>query len=340
MAYVVQENIPLALYSTFRMGGTARYFIELTDEKDITEVAVFAKEKQIPVVILGGGSNTLFTSEKLDALVLKVSIKGYIWQEEDSIVLVTVSSGELWDDFVEQSVLRGLSGIEALSLIPGTVGGTPVQNVGAYGQEVRNTIVSIRAYDTEKSELVIFTNDMCEFSYRDSIFRHLPNRYIITNVTFKLSKEKPHIPNYPGVTRYFEEHGMQNPTLKDIREAICAIRQTKLPDPKNIASVGSFFKNPFVSREQANELKTKYPIVVLFPVDDQTVKVGAGWLIDTLGLKGQTFGNLGLYPENALVIVNNGNATGEELKELVVHIQKLVKTTFGIEIEPEPLFVE
>ncbi len=230
MAFIVQENTNLALYSTFRMGGTVRYFVELTDEKDIPEIIRFAKEKQVPVVILGGGSNTLFMSEKLNALILKINVRGYVWQEENDAVLVTVGAGEIWDDFVEQSVLRGLSGIEALSLIPGTVGGTPVQNVGAYGQEVKNTIVSVRAYDIETAEIVIFTNDMCAFSYRDSVFKHFPNRYIITAVMFKLSKEMPQIPNYPGVAKYFEEHEIQNPTLKDIRKAICTIRQTKLPD--------------------------------------------------------------------------------------------------------------
>lgn len=340
MAYIVQENISLASYSTFRMGGTVRYFVELTDEEDIPEIVAYVKEKRIPLVVLGGGSNTLFMNDRLDALVLKIHIQGYRWDETGEDVEVTVGAGVVWDDFVEQSVLRGLSGIEALSRIPGTVGGTPVQNVGAYGQEVKDTIVSVRAYDTEKDELITFTSDMCAFSYRDSIFKHFPNRYIITAVTFKLSKKMPQTPNYPGVAKYFEEHGIQNPNLEDIRQAISAIRQTKLPDPQNIASVGSFFKNPFISREQAEELKSTYSNAVLFPIDEQTVKVGAGWLIDTLGLKGQTFGNLSLYPANALVIVNDGNATGEELKALVAHIRQLVKSTFGIDIEPEPLFVE
>jgi UDP-N-acetylmuramate dehydrogenase len=340
MVATILEHVSIASYSTFRMGGTVRYFTEITHEKDIPEVLAFAKDHQLAVIVLGGGSNTLFLNDNLDVLVIKIQIKGYTWDESTSSVVVTVGAGEVWDDFVKETVRRGLSGIEALSLIPGSVGGTPVQNVGAYGQEVKNSIISVRAFDMKLGEIVTFTNEMCLFAYRDSIFKHFPNRYIITSVVFVLSKQVPAIPNYPGVSRYFETHKIDHPSLEDIRTAICTIRQMKLPDPKEIASVGSFFKNPFISTHQAEELKKQYPNAVLFPVDENTTKVGAGWLIDALGLKGKVFGNLSLYPANALVIVNNGNATGEELKNLVSHIQKLVKSTFHIDIEPEPVFVE
>jgi len=340
MVATILEHVSIASYSTFRMGGTVRYFTEITHEKDIPEVLAFAKDHQLAVIVLGGGSNTLFLNDNLDVLVIKIQIKGYTWDESTSSVVVTVGAGEVWDDFVKETVRRGLSGIEALSLIPGSVGGTPVQNVGAYGQEVKNSIISVRAFDMKLGEIVTFTNEMCLFAYRDSIFKHFPNRYIITSVVFVLSKQVPAIPNYPGVSRYFEKHKIDHPSLEDIRTAICTIRQMKLPDPKEIASVGSFFKNPFISTHQAEELKKQYPNAVLFPVDENTTKVGAGWLIDALGLKGKVFGNLSLYPANALVIVNNGNATGEELKNLVSHIQKLVKSTFHIDIEPEPVFVE
>lgn len=341
MALLIKENIDLAQYSTFRMGGVARYFTEIVDQADIPEALTFARTKKIPIVILGGGSNTLFMSQTLNALVLKISIAGCVWQDDkDGQVIVTVGAGESWDAFVASSVDRGLAGIEALSLIPGTVGGTPVQNVGAYGQEVKDTIVSVFVYDTENDGFIILTNDQCQFSYRNSIFKQLPGRYIIVSVTFRLSKEDPRIPAYPGVERYFEENFINRPTLKDIRTAICAIRKTKLPDPEDIASVGSFFKNPFVSNDTAQKLKSRYPNAVLFPVDEHVTKIGAGWLIDSLGMKGQTFGNLMLYPSNALVVVNNGGATGKELKDFIVHIQKIVKETYDIELEPEPLFVE
>jgi UDP-N-acetylmuramate dehydrogenase len=324
------------------MASSARYFAQVSNKDDLPEVLDFAKNKNVLVVILGGGSNTVFASPIIHALVLQISISGFEKISEDSdSATFRFGAGEDWDSVVGRVVGMGFSGIESLSAIPGTVGGTPVQNVGAYGQEVQNVIAELQAYDRESETFVTLSNTECGFSYRDSIFKNkAKDRYIITSVTFKLSKNKPTVPNYPGVSAYFASAEITNPTLADIRVAITEIRKTKLPDPKNVASVGSFFKNPIVPKSQADELKSKYPTAVIFSVNDNESKIGAGWLIDTLGLKGKIFGHLMLYPNNALVIVNKGGATQEELKKLVADIQRQVSDTFGVVIQTEPIFVQ
>lgn len=337
----IEDNKDLQTLSTFRMQSTAQYFARVTDKNDIPEALLFASKNNIPVIVLGGGSNTIFTQPYMKAFVLLVAIPGFeTIAEDDTSVVVQCGAGEVWDSVVARSVAMGLSGIEALSAIPGFVGGTPVQNVGAYGQEVKDTIVTVEAYDRKQRRFVVLTNKECMFAYRDSVFKNKEKgRYIITSVDFILLKKPPTVPQYPGVTAYFEKAAIENPTLTQIREAIIEIRKNKLPDPREIASVGSFFKNPFVSFAKGEELKSQYEKAVIFPIDETTVKVGAGWLIDTLGLKGKEFGNLMLYPNNALVIVNKGGATGAELQKLVSDIQTKVKETFGIEIEPEPILL-
>ena len=280
----IQENKDLSSLSTFRLKGTARYFAQITDKSDIADAYAFAESHAIPVVIIGGGSNTIFAEPQLEALVLQIAIPGFeqVGDASPTTTIFRFGAGEVWDSVVERTVALGYSGIEALSAIPGFVGGTPVQNVGAYGQEVSSTIMSLEAYDTALGGFVTFMNEDCRFQYRDSYFKgEGKGRYVIVSVDFLLSKNKPEIPKYPGVAEYFTRHNITDPTLLDIRNAIIEIRKTKLPDPKEIASVGSFFKNPFIPAEQGLILKAKFEKAVIFPVDESTVKVGAGWMLET-----------------------------------------------------------
>lgn len=341
---IIQENIQLKDYTTFRMGGIARYFIEIDNSKDIEGALAYARAHDLPYIILGGGSNSIFPDDGvLYAVVIKIKNKGiWIESENDESVMLNVSAGVDWDDFVLYTIEHNFSGLEMLSAIPGSVGATPVQNVGAYGGEVATMIVQVACYDTQENTEVVLQKSDCDFSYRDSLFKKQKNRYIILAVTFKLQKlgdRKPEIPNYPGVKEYFEKKDIQNPTLIDIRNAITEIRWAKLPDPKVVASCGSFFKNPIVETSVAEKIKEAYPNAVIHDVGGGKSKIGAGWLIDTLGLKGKTFGNLSVYDKNALVLVNNGGATKGELVELVEYIQKKVFEKFGVHIEPEPVFV-
>lgn len=339
--FQIEENKDLSNLSTFRMKSTAQYFTRITDKEDLPKALLFASKNNIPVIVLGGGSNTIFTQTYFNALVVMVAIPGFEKiAEDDHTVVLQCGAGEVWDEVVARSVEMGLSGIEALSAIPGFVGGTPVQNVGAYGQEVKDTIVTVEAYDRKKRRFVVLTNKECEFGYRDSTFKNKnKGRYIITSVDFILSKTPATVPQYPGVAAYFEKAGITNPALADIRTAIIEIRKNKLPDPREIASVGSFFKNPFVPNEKAAELKAKFEKAVIFPVNETTSKVGAGWMLETLGYRGKDFGTLMCYPGNAMVIVNKGGATAAELKTLVAGIQQQVLEKFGVQIEPEPILI-
>lgn len=338
----IEENKDLSGLSTFRMESIARYFIQITDKADIPEALLIASKNNIPAIILGGGSNTIFARAYFDAVVISIAIPGFeTIAEDDHTVVIQCGAGENWDSVVARTVEMGLSGFEALSAIPGYVGGTPVQNVGAYGQEVSETIVTVEAYDRKQRRFVVLTNRECQFAYRDSIFKNTQKgRYIITSVDFILSKQPATVPNYPGVSAFFEKAGITNSTLLQIREAIIEIRKNKLPDPREIASVGSFFKNPIVSASVADAIKEKFPEAVVFPLTPNESKIGAGWLIDSLGLKGKEFGNLMLYPNNALVIVNKGGAMAHELKKLVTDIQQQVLEKFALSIETEPVIID
>lgn len=336
----LREDIPLAPLTTFKLGPMARYFIEITSVDELPEVFAFIKEKGLLFFILGGGSNTIFTApERFDGVIVKMGVPGFeVVDETATDATVRVGAGENWDSVVARCVDLGLSGIQALSAIPGSTGATPIQNVGAYGAEIADVLESVDVYDYVLKEFKTLTPSECRFSYRDSVFKH-EKRYAITAMTIKLLKEPPRVPNYPGVQAYFETRGITAPSLKDIRGAITDIRRTKLPDPKDIPSVGSFFKNPFVAEDVVKKLRNEYDSPVVFEQDDGRYKVGAGWLIDTLGLKGKSFGNLALYPHNALVITNSGSATYAELEALMKDIKKQVHKQFGIELIPEPTFV-
>ena len=332
-----EYNVSLAALSTFRMGGTAREVATIETEADLKEL-FHAMPEGTKWIVIGSGSNVLFPDGDASVLVIRLAFSRMHIEDVDAdTVLLTADGGAPWDDVVAYSVKEGLSGLEALSLIPGTAGATPVQNVGAYGREIADVLASLKAFDIETREFVTFSNRECEFGYRDSIFKHAgKGRYIITEVTFALSRELPNVPMYPGVAEYLAAHEITAASLLDIRNAIISIRTKKLPDPKEVASVGSFFKNAFVPKAEADALKAKFPTLAVFPVDEKISKVGTGSLIDTLGWKGKRIGSFSLYHGNAMVVVHEGGGTRAELEELVRLIQKEVKDAYGIAIEPEP----
>lgn len=335
----IEEHKDLTNFSTMRVAAQARYVATVLSVSDIDQVFDFAKTNNIRVLIVGCGSNTLFSTKKeIDALVLKIEIPGFevVFEDEESVV-VKVGSGELWDSFVERTVALGYSGVEMLSAIPGTVGATPVQNVGAYGGEIADTFVSLEAYEIATGEIKTLTKAECNFAYRDSIFKNeYRDKYLITTVTFRLSKKAATVPNYPGVAEFFAKEQIENPTLLDIRRAIIAIRGDKLPDPKHIPSLGSFFKNPIIPIAQSVELQKQFPDIKLFPVNEREVKVPAGWLIEHAGLKGYSFGKVNTYEKNALVLTHDGTATAEDICTARDTIIQKVRDVFGITLEQEP----
>ena len=333
MSITREYNVPLNTLSTFRIGGTVREVITVTTEKDLEDVFNLMPQEE-KWFLLGGGSNIVFPDGDLDMTLIRPRILGKRIEGDATLI---VGSGENWDSVVAFAVENDLSGIETLSWIPGTAGATPVQNVGAYGTEIRDVLVSLRAFDLWTKSMVIFSNADCKFGYRDSIFKHEgKGRYVITEITLALSRELPDVPQYPGVADYLAEHNIRAASLVDIRNAIIAIRTKKLPDPKEVASVGSFFKNSFVPMEKANQLRAPYPTLAIFDVDHETAKVGTGSLIDTMGWKGKRIGSFSLYKGNAMVIVNEGGGTRAELGDVVRQIRDAVQEKYGISIEPEP----
>ena len=334
----IQEYVNIKDYSTFKIGGQFRYFIKIDNIEDLKKVLSFSKEKSIPIFILGGGSNIIFRDDILNVIALKIEIKGFeIVFEGQDYVDIKIGAGEIWDKIVEKTVFMNLSGLEALSLIPGTVGASPVQNIGAYGSEVKDIIQEVEVFDIEKGIIKNILNKDCKFGYRESIFKgEAKGKYIILAVTFRLNKSTPLIPKYPGVIKYFEEKEIINPNLLQIRDAIIYIRKEKLPNPKDVPNVGSFFKNPIVSSDVARKIRIDFPDVKFYPIDENHIKIPAGWLIENAGLKGQSFGNISVYNKNALVLVNNGNAIFDDILKARNKIVKIVKERFGIILEQEP----
>lgn len=335
----VLENVEIKDHCTLHIGGQFRYFATIADKDELVEAVKFAEEKNTPIFVLGGGSNLVFTDKLLNLVALKIEINGFeVLENNDEHAIIKVGAGENWDYFVSRTVASNLTGVEVLSAIPGTVGATPVQNVGAYGTEVKDTIVTLEVFDIENKSIKSLNNSECKFAYRDSIFKNeSKGKFIIINVTFKLLKKLPSFPNYPGVKKYFIEHNINIPTLQEIRKAIIDIRGVKLPDPIKVYNVGSFFKNPIVESSIALKLKNKNPDLTIFPIDQHLNP--AGWLIEQAGLKGRDFGSISVYPNNALVLVNKGNATYEDILKVRDEIIKIVKDKFDITLEQEPEIV-
>ncbi len=348
MSLSIQKNVPLAELTTLKIGGQSRFFASAKSENEVVEALYFAEQNDLETFILGGGSNVLIADEGFDGLVLQVALKGISTvQGKDETVYVTAKAGEDWDAFCRFCVEKNLQGIECLSGIPGYTGGTPVQNVGAYGQEVSETIASVMCYDRKKKEFVELTNAECAFAYRTSVFNTTEkNRYIVTAVTFALKfGGEPKIV-YRDLKNYF---GDAKPNLEDTRRAVLKIRAEKSmvineKDP-NSRSVGSFFKNPIVAKAKFAEIeklaaKSGLQNVPFFDFDKKNVKIPAAWLIENSGFgKGFEFGRVGLSTKHTLAIVNCGGATAEDILSLKNLIQEKVKENFDVELNPEPIMV-
>lgn len=331
----IQNNISLKTYNTFGLDVLARHFVSVSTLPELKSVL---KLKEYPEkLILGGGSNMLPTKD-IDALVIHINLKGIsIISNANSSVLVKVEAGENWHEFVLWCLDNDFGGLENLSLIPGNVGTAPIQNIGAYGVELKDNFISCEALNLETLELENFNNSDCNFGYRNSIFKQeVKGKYIITSVVFKLSRTQHKLhTNYGAIKTELETHQITEPTIQDISRAVIAIRESKLPNPKEIGNSGSFFKNPVISNEDFNRLLKNFPEAPSYPVSDTEVKVPAGWLIETAGFKGKTFGAYGVHKKQALVLVNYGNARGEDILALSKLIQKTIYRIFNISIEAE-----
>ncbi len=330
----VRENYSLKNYNTFGIDVKCRYFVESDTESEFLEFVSSYELKPEEIMVLGEGSNFLFTDD-FDGTVFYPTMKGMeIVEENDEHVWVKVGAGEVWDDFVAWTVEQGYGGVENLSFIPGHVGAAPVQNVGAYGMEAGDTIERVEAIQIEKARKETISAAACRFAYRDSIFKgEWKNRYIVTYVVFRLTKVPEFRLNYGSVREELQKLG--EVSLKNIRQAIIQIRRAKLPDVKDLPNAGSFFKNPVVSREQAGQLKERYPELPVYPVDEDRVKLAAGWLIEQCGWKGKDLGKAGVYEKQALILVNRAGASGVEVARLANEVKKSVFMTFGVWIEPE-----
>ena len=328
------ENFSLEDFNTFGIKANCRYFAELNTIDDIAEFLQSDYLKVNPKLVLGGGSNLLFT-ENFDGIIIYPNLKGieHIGEDEGK-VLLRVTAGENWDEFVAYCVEQNFGGIENLSLIPGNVGATPIQNIGAYGVEIRDVIEKVETISIENGKSRTFLNGECNFGYRDSIFKNkLKNKYIVTHVTYRLSKEHEFVTSYGNLEAELDNY--PETSIQNIRKAVISIRQNKLPDPKELGNAGSFFKNPVVKKEQADILKKHYPKMPVYPLEEPYAKLSAAWLIEACKWKGKRINNVGTYKKQPLVIVNYGNASGKEILKFSKKIQKAVMNQFAIQLEPE-----
>ncbi len=332
----IKNKVSLDNYSTFKIGGEAEFFVVVETEAELIEALEWAKENQKDVFILGSGSNSLFSDNGFPGLVVKNEIKGMeLISENDQEVIVRAYSGELWSKLVYYTISRDLYGLENTFYIPGTVGAAPVQNVGAYGVELKDVFSSLEVIDLISGEKKTFNISDCRFGYRDSVFKkEFKNKYFILSVDFKLSKEKKLNLNYPDIQRVLSERNILEPSLKELVEIIREIRDNKLPNPGVLPSAGSFFKNPIISPEHFSKLEEKFPDIKSFP-DEKGIKIPAGWLIEKCGFKGQKFGSVGVYEKQALIIVNFGGAKQKDVLDLVKNIKQAVFETFEINLEEE-----
>jgi UDP-N-acetylmuramate dehydrogenase len=331
----IQNHFSLRNFNTFGIEANAKEFVAVHSIKELE--TVLAENKSKKKFILGGGSNMLLTKD-IEALVIYIDLKGKkIVEENDDFVLVESQAGENWHEFVMWTINNNFGGLENMSLIPGNVGTTPVQNIGAYGTEIKDTFVSCSAIKIDTLEMKSFDNAECHFGYRESIFKNeVKDQYIITSVIFKLTKRNHKINiSYGDITAELDKLKIKNPTLKDVSNAVITIRQSKLPDPKVLGNSGSFFKNPIVLKSDFEPIHEKFPEMKFYEISETEVKVPAGWLIEQAGFKGKRFGDAGIHKNQALVLVNYGNATGQEILNVSKEIQETIFKKFGIHIEAE-----
>lgn len=349
----IQENVPLAPFTTLQIGGAARFFVEVRSEEELLRAFDFASARCLPIFVLGGGSNVLIADEGFPGLVVRIALSGVVWRNEGKHMLVTASAGEDWDRLVQLCVERELAGIECLSGIPGSVGGTPVQNVGAYGQEVSETIVSVRVFDRHEQSVIELTNAECRFDYRSSLFNTIArSRYVVLKVTYKLKPQGAPTLIYPDLIRLFAKRKVR-PSLSEVREAVRLVRARKamliVPDDPDCRSAGSFFKNPIIAWKDLVRIETLSKTQRLIHEDEQVPhfaagvgkwKIPAAWLIERAGFqKGYCQGRAGISSKHVLAIINRGGATALEVLNLAKAIQEQVQEKFGIFIRFEPVVV-
>ena len=337
----MKTNVSLKPYNSFGFDAVAKQFAEINEVDDLQALIKSGAFQQQKTLILSGGNNILFQNEVFDGLVIYINTKGIeILRENENEVVVRAQAGEDWPDFVRFCVGKGWHGVENLAHIPGKVGAAPVQNIGAYGIELKDSFAECEAIDLATGETKVFIKEECHFGYRESIFKHeLKGQYVITSVDFLLKKEAPLHLEYGNIKAYLEQNGIEHPTLQQLHDAICAIRDAKLPDVKQIGSAGSFFKNPVIDAAQFEALQKEHPDIPHYPDADGMVKVPAGWLIEQAGWKGWRNEHVGVYNKQALVLVHYGGGKGCDIVELAHKIQDSVEKKFGIRISPEVNFV-
>jgi UDP-N-acetylmuramate dehydrogenase len=336
----LQEDVKLAPFTTMKVGGKVDYMVSVTRRDDVKEVCEFANRQQLPIFVLGEGSNIVVNDASVHRLVLKMEIKGVekVADTKDAVTL-KIGAGEHWDGVVERTVKLGLSGIEAMSMIPGTAGAAPVQNAGAYGQEVADTLVELEAFDMATGKYVTLARDECDFGYRTSMFKtDAAGRYVITTITLKLHKKEPARPTYESLKRWLDEHEIADPSVEQIREGVMAVRARILPDPSVVPNTGSFFKSPIVNAAKLAEIEKNYKKVPSYRYEDG-YKIAAGWIVEQCGFKGSEHFGFKVWDNHALVITNPNGAGYADLMKLVDMIVKAARAKFGITLEPEPLFV-
>ena len=331
----IQKNVSLKHLNTFGIEAHARYFAEISHEDELPQLFADPALQQMPRLVLGGGSNMLLVTD-FDGLVIRINIRGIEHRINHNEVTVEAGAGEVWNDLVMFCVDRDFSGMENLSLIPGSVGASPIQNIGAYGVELKDVFYSCRAFEIATGNFKTFSKDDCRFGYRESVFKNqLKGQYIITSVKFRLSLTPDINITYGAIGHELEARGISQPTIKDVSEVVSHIRVSKLPDPGTIGNAGSFFKNPVIAVDKFEVLKTKHPHVVNYPAGEGFIKLAAGWLIEQCGWKGKTIGHTGTWKNQALVLVNHGGATGQEIFDFSSQIIDSVYNKFGVTLERE-----
>ncbi|WP_166265915.1 UDP-N-acetylmuramate dehydrogenase [Marinobacter caseinilyticus] len=336
----ITPSADLSHLNTLNVAATAEYFIAAHTVSELSYALGWAKERAIDCLVLGGGSNLVFAGTHVPGLVIRMAIAGRQWENagDDGATLV-LGAGENWHDAVLYAASSGYRGIENLALIPGTCGAAPVQNIGAYGVELQDTLFSVTALDTQTGQVVTLSNKECQFAYRDSLFKQIPGQYIILQIRLRLSRTKPLSLGYGDLVEYFSDHSAPSSlTALDIAEGIMAVRRRKLPDPEQMPNAGSFFKNPVVPLETWDQLKTAFPNIAAYP-GESSVKLAAAWLIDQCGWKGYRNATVGVHSRQALVLTNHSHGSGEDILALAERIQNDVKERFGVALEIEPRIV-
>jgi UDP-N-acetylmuramate dehydrogenase len=331
----IQENISLKPYNTFAIAVQAKYFVEIFNEAALQELIATNALRENDLLVLGGGSNVLFTKD-FQGLVVKVSIQGIQHHREGNEIIVEAGAGVVWNDFVQYCVQHNFAGVENLSLIPGTVGASPIQNIGAYGVELKDVFNYCTAYEIETGKKRTFSREECKFGYRDSVFKNeLKGKYIMTSVSFRLREDAILNTNYGAIQAELQNRHILAPTIADISAVVSEIRVSKLPDPTTIGNAGSFFKNPIVDKSLLAQIYASFPDVVNYPVGEDHFKLAAGWLIEQCGFKGKVLGRTGTWKNQALVLVNHGGATGQEVYSFSEKIIEAVCQKFGVQLERE-----